>query len=170
LVGSDPDVKVLTAIARQITYGSQKKRSFLRVEPLPGDWTFQMASLVQVLRLPKWLHLPAMRMGPSGIMPAQPAFAPVLADAFFCRDTVFRVGAEAGGLSHGAAFRDSPSGPLRFGVLAGRPVPGAEHCELLPCEEFADIERPDVEEGELPMCIALISKSRIARLCRWLRP
>ena len=39
---TDPDIKVVSAIARQIRYGQKKTKSFVRVEALPTDDTYNM--------------------------------------------------------------------------------------------------------------------------------
>ena len=79
---ADPDHKVISAVARKITYGGKKTKSFLRVEALPTDHTYTMDALVGLFRKPSWLVFPKRRIGPSGIAPVQQAFAPVLPNAW----------------------------------------------------------------------------------------
>ena len=153
--GDDPDIKVISAVARQIRYGKQKKKSFLRIEGLPTDGTYTMDALMAILRTPRWLILPDKRLGPSGIAPVQPAFARVPPSAFFQDGKVYLVGAEAGGLSHGATWRDTESGRLRYGVFARSADQGAGHCEMLPCESCRATLPSGLSVDEPPMSIML---------------
>ena len=58
----DPDRKVVSAVARKITYGAKETKSFVRVEALPTDHTYSMDALVDLLRKPSWLMFPKRRL------------------------------------------------------------------------------------------------------------
>jgi hypothetical protein len=93
------------------------------------------------------------RIGPSGIAPVQPAFAPVLPNAFFYKARSPSVGASPGGLSHGATWRESAHSPLRYGVFACGE--DGESCKLLPCKDYADC----VVDDDLPISMSLQTES-----------
>jgi len=166
--GDDPDIKVISAVARQIRYGKKKTKSFLRIEELPTDGSYNMDALVGICRTPGWLKLPEKRLGPSGIAPVQPAFAPVPPGAFYQAGKVFLVGAKAGGLSHGATWRDTESGPLRYGVFARSADQGARCCEMLPCYSCRAPFMSELSVDEPPMAIML--EGIHVRLCDLIDP
>ena len=61
----DVDNVALSAVVHSVKYG--KRKSYVRIEPLPDDDTFTIDMLVDLVPKPAWLKFPDKRCGPSGV-------------------------------------------------------------------------------------------------------